>query len=97
MRFRVPPLDRTLEGEIRAAIDGKTKPRGALGRLESLALQIGLVQGSVRPRLALARVTRVELMRTEEGVQMAGFEELSPEYLEQAKVHIPDVLDWVNL
>ena len=31
------------------------------------------------------------------GRKMAGFDELSAEYLEQAKVYIPDVLDWVNL
>ena len=31
------------------------------------------------------------------GRKMSGFDELSPEYLEQAQICIPDVLDWVNL
>lgn len=47
----LPPLDRRLEPALRAAIDSKTKPLGALGRLESLALHIGLLQGSTTPRI----------------------------------------------
>ncbi|WP_157271417.1 nicotinate-nucleotide--dimethylbenzimidazole phosphoribosyltransferase [Azohydromonas aeria] len=40
-----------LEAALRRRIDNKTKPLGALGRLEALALRIGLVLGSERPRL----------------------------------------------
>lgn len=39
----------TLEAELRAALDGKAKPVGSLGRLETLAVQLGLLQGTVRP------------------------------------------------
>lgn len=42
---------RAMEVELRARIDGKTKPPGSLGRLEALALQIGLVQQSLQPQL----------------------------------------------
>lgn len=35
-----------LEAELRHTLDNKTKPIGALGRLESLAVQLGLIQGS---------------------------------------------------
>jgi nicotinate-nucleotide--dimethylbenzimidazole phosphoribosyltransferase len=42
----------TIEDELRAAIDQKTKPRGALGRLEALAFQLGHIQGTVTPQLA---------------------------------------------
>ncbi len=31
------------------------------------------------------------------GKKMHGFDELSEEYLEQARIYIPDVLDWVNI
>jgi nicotinate-nucleotide--dimethylbenzimidazole phosphoribosyltransferase len=40
-----------LERVLRAKIDGKTKPLGSLGRIEALALQLGLMQGSLTPQL----------------------------------------------
>ena len=43
-------------GELREAlqqkIDSLNKPKGAMGRLEDLALQIGLIQGALSPTLA---------------------------------------------
>ena len=38
-----------LEGRIRKRLDSLTKPRGSLGRLEDLVLQVGLIQGSDMP------------------------------------------------
>jgi nicotinate-nucleotide--dimethylbenzimidazole phosphoribosyltransferase len=50
----VTPLDRKLEPALQAAIDGKAKPLGSLGRIEALAVHIGLVTGSLKPDLGRA-------------------------------------------
>lgn len=48
----IPDLsDAALRARLQARLDGKTKPLGALGRLEALALQIGCVLGSETPEL----------------------------------------------
>jgi nicotinate-nucleotide--dimethylbenzimidazole phosphoribosyltransferase len=56
MTFALPTVE-TLANEALAAqlahdLDDKTKPRGSLGRIETLAAQIGLIQGRARPVLA---------------------------------------------
>ena len=38
------PFDPDLAARLRAAIDGKAKPPGSLGRLEALVVQIGLIE-----------------------------------------------------
>lgn len=40
-----------LQRELRRVIDQKTKPPGSLGRLEDLAVQVGMVQGTLTPSL----------------------------------------------
>jgi len=44
MQWSISPLDRSHEAQIRQHIDQKTKPLGALGQLEALALQLALIQ-----------------------------------------------------
>jgi nicotinate-nucleotide--dimethylbenzimidazole phosphoribosyltransferase len=47
----LPPLDPDLAAALRAKVGAKAKPPGSLGRLEDLAVQIGLVQRTQTPRL----------------------------------------------
>ncbi|WP_020166376.1 nicotinate-nucleotide--dimethylbenzimidazole phosphoribosyltransferase [Methyloversatilis discipulorum] len=48
-RFDLAPPSPDLSATLQACLDNKTKPLGALGRLEALALQIGQVLGSSAP------------------------------------------------
>ncbi|CAM3710837.1 nicotinate-nucleotide--dimethylbenzimidazole phosphoribosyltransferase [Castellaniella denitrificans] len=56
MSFNIPAIvpirDDALATRLDDRIDGKTKPRGSLGRLESLARQIGLIRRDLAPRLS---------------------------------------------
>ena len=54
--WRIEPVDRSLAPQFRARIDGKAKPTGALGRLEDLAVQLGLIWHPHAPRTAHATV-----------------------------------------
>jgi nicotinate-nucleotide--dimethylbenzimidazole phosphoribosyltransferase len=47
----IPQLAYKLAPALRLRLDQKTKPRGSLGRLEEIALRLGLMQGTTRPRL----------------------------------------------
>lgn len=54
--FNITAPDRALEADLHHKIDRKTKPLGALGQLEALALRIGLVQQSLSPSLQQAQM-----------------------------------------
>ena len=56
MRFIIPALDGALDPALHQRIDHKTKPLGSLGRIESLALQIGRIQQTLTPQFAQPHV-----------------------------------------
>ncbi len=54
--YDIAAPDAALAEAVQAAIDAKTKPPGSLGRIEALALQMALAQGTPRPAADPARL-----------------------------------------
>ena len=50
--FDIKPTDKRLQAEIQNKIDNLNKPKGSLGRLEELAMQVCLIQQTLEPSLA---------------------------------------------
>ena len=49
--FDIHPVDRLMQAKIQAKIDNLNKPKGSLGRLEDIAMQVCLIQQTLSPRL----------------------------------------------
>lgn len=66
---RIGPLDSAAMAAALTRQDQLTKPQGALGRLESLAIQLAGITGQARPRLGLPAVV---VMAADHGVAAQG-------------------------
>src|SRR3984885_2568921 len=66
----IAPLDQELAATMRGRIDGKAKPPGSLGRIEDLAVQLGMIRHPDLPRgdKAVLLVFAADHGLTEEGV-----------------------------
>ena len=52
MKFKIEKVDEALRPAIQAKIDNLNKPKGSLGRLEELAMQVCLIQQTLSPSLS---------------------------------------------
>lgn len=50
-QFNIPPTDKSIADSIQQKIDHLNKPKGSLGRLEELAMQVCLIQHTLSPSL----------------------------------------------
>ncbi len=51
MQFDISLPDQSMREALQEKIDNLTKPKGSLGRLEDLAMQVGMIQHTLRPEL----------------------------------------------
>ena len=66
---RIVPPDPAVARKTQALLDGKTKPRGSLGRLEELACRIAAARGAPVPELP---VKAIVVMAADHGVAAEG-------------------------
>lgn len=72
--------DDTFRARVQAALDAKTKPLGALGRIESLALQLASIQRRLPPRLVAPQLV---VFAADHGIAARGVSAYPPEVTRQ--------------
>lgn len=82
--FDIKKPDNAIAQALSDKIDDLTKPKGALGRLEELALQVGLVQQTTEPRLTAPHNI---LFAADHGVMAEGVSVSPKEVTLQQLVH----------
>jgi nicotinate-nucleotide--dimethylbenzimidazole phosphoribosyltransferase len=69
MKYDISAVDTTWAKPLQARLDSRTKPLGSLGRLESLAVQIGCIQQTPAPRV---QAPRIAVFAGDHGAARAG-------------------------
>jgi nicotinate-nucleotide--dimethylbenzimidazole phosphoribosyltransferase len=76
MTSGIEALNRDLEPALYAKLDGKAKPPGSLGRIESLAVQLALIRGGMEPSAERALLL---LFAGDHGLTRSGVSRYPPE------------------
>ena len=74
--FHIEKPDENLRPSIIDKINNLTKPKGSLGRLEEIALQIALIQQTLTPALHKPVTERSDLATTEQFPSWRGRRQL---------------------
>ncbi len=77
---RISDLDHVAEGRMQRRLDTLTKPQGSLGRIESLAVQLAGIAGTVEPSVDPAVMV---VMAADHGVAAEGVSAFPAEVTEQ--------------
>ena len=80
--FNIKTPDKKIVPALQDKIDNLTKPKGSLGRLEELAVQIGTIQQSLSPVL---RTPQNIVFAADHGVVVEGVSFSAPEVTEEQK------------
>jgi nicotinate-nucleotide--dimethylbenzimidazole phosphoribosyltransferase len=75
-RAAIPEVDHLAAAETQRLLDGKTKPRRSLGRLEDLACKVAAIRGDSRPPLPTKAIV---VMAGDHGVTQEGVSAYPPE------------------
>src|SRR5438270_7804332 len=76
----IPPVDHEAARETQKLLDEKTKPRGSLGVLESLACRLAAIYGTPQPKIPSKAIV---VMAADHGVTAEGVSAYPAEVTEQ--------------
>ena len=88
MGKNIKTIQLTIQDELLQKINNKTKPLGALGMLEEVALQIGLIQNTLSPQITQPHIV---LFTANHGIAATGLVKPYPQ-----AVTAQMVLNFVN-